>query len=68
MVQLMPLHPKTPSLVFFFKSRPVLPFWHWHTPGCPGKEAVTGVIEVYYQLYKMGNWPFKLDKSHRLND
>jgi len=26
MVQLMPLHPKTPSS---FKSRLVLPFWYW---------------------------------------
>jgi len=27
MVQLMPLHPKTPSSLVSFKSRLVLPFW-----------------------------------------
>ena len=31
MVQLMPLHPKTPSSVASFKSRLVLPFWYQHT-------------------------------------
>ena len=31
MVQLMPLHPKTPSSLASFKSRLVLPFWHWLT-------------------------------------
>ena len=29
MVQLMPLHPQTPSSLASFKSRPVLPFWYW---------------------------------------
>jgi len=29
MVQLMPLHPKTPSSLATFKSRLVLPFCHW---------------------------------------
>jgi len=28
MVQLMPLHPKTPSSLASFKSRLVLPFWY----------------------------------------
>jgi len=28
MVQLMPLHPKTPQSLTSFKSRPVLPFWY----------------------------------------
>jgi len=31
MVQLMPLHPKTPSSLASFKSRLVLPFWYWLT-------------------------------------
>ena len=39
MVQLMPLHPKTPSPLASFKSRLVLPFWY---PGYLGKEAVNG--------------------------
>jgi len=29
MVQLMPLHPKTPSSLVSTKSRLVSPFWHW---------------------------------------
>ena len=36
MVQLMPLHPKTPSYLASFKSRLVVPAYS----GCPGKEAV----------------------------
>jgi len=28
MVQLMPLHPRTPSSLVSFKSRVVLPFWY----------------------------------------
>ena len=32
MVQLMPLHPKTPSSLASFKSRLVLPVWYWLTP------------------------------------
>jgi len=31
MVQLMPLHPKTPSSLASFKSKLVLPFWYWLT-------------------------------------
>ena len=31
MVQLMPLHRKTPSSLASFKSRLVLPFWYWLT-------------------------------------
>jgi len=29
MVQLMPLHPKSPSSLASFKSRLVLPVWYW---------------------------------------
>jgi len=31
MVQLMPLHSKTPSYLASFKFRLVLPFWYWLT-------------------------------------
>jgi len=31
MVQLMSLHPKTPSSLASFKSKLVLPFWFWLT-------------------------------------
>jgi len=40
MVQLMPLHPETPSALASFKSRLGLPFWYRLYPGCPAKEAV----------------------------
>jgi len=39
MVQLMPLHPKTPSSLALFKSRLVLPFGTTYS-GCPEKEAI----------------------------
>ena len=40
MVQLMPLHPKTPSSLASFKSRLLLPFWYWLTQIFLIKEAV----------------------------
>jgi len=40
MVQLMPLHPKTPSSLASFKSRLVLSFLVLAYPGCAGKETV----------------------------
>ena len=44
MVQLMPLHPKTPSSLVSLKLRLVLPgFLVPAYPGCPGKEAVKRV-------------------------
>ena len=49
MVQLMPLHPKTPSSLAPFKSRLVFTFLVPAYPGCPGKEAArrsTGVVVV----------------------
>jgi len=48
MVQLIPMHPKTPSFLASFKSIQVLPFRYQQTayPGCPGKEAVKGVVAV----------------------
>jgi len=33
LVQLMPLHPKTPLFLASFKSRLVLPFWYQFTQG-----------------------------------
>jgi len=42
-VQLMPLHSKTPSSLASFKSRLVLPFWYRLIPDCSGKEAVKWV-------------------------
>ena len=39
-VQLMPLHPKTPSSLASFKSRLVFAFLVLSCPVCPGKEAV----------------------------
>ena len=37
MVQLMPLHPKVPSSLALFESRPVLNFWYWLTQVVPEK-------------------------------
>jgi len=43
MVQLMTLHPKTPSSLASFKSRLVFIFLIPAYPGCPEKEAVKRV-------------------------
>jgi len=44
MIQLMPLHPKTPSsLVAWFKSRLILPFWYWLTQVVLEKRPLKGV-------------------------
>jgi len=44
MVQLMPLHPQTPSSLASFKSRLVLPFpfWHRHTQVVLEKKPLNG--------------------------
>ena len=42
MVQLMPLHPKTPQYLASFKSRLVLPFWYWLTQLVPEKRPLNG--------------------------
>jgi len=59
MVQLMPLHPKTPSSLASFKSRLVLPFWYQFTQVILEKRLFNGCsisididIELYYcQVY-----------------
>ena len=55
MVQLMPLHPKTPSSLASFKSRLVLPFWYQFTQVVLEKRVFNGCsisididIELYY--------------------
>ena len=52
MVQLMPLHPKTPSSLASFKSRLVLPFWYQLTQVVVEKRPLNGcssgvVVAVY---------------------
>jgi len=42
MVQLMPLHPKTPSSVASFQSRPVLPFCYTLTQVALEKRPLNG--------------------------
>ena len=42
MVQLMPLHPKTPSSLASFKSRLVLPFWYLLTQVVLEKRLLNG--------------------------
>ena len=42
MVQLMPLHPKTPSFLASFRSRLVFSFWYWLTQLVPEKRPSNG--------------------------
>jgi len=42
MVQLMPLHPQTPSSLATFKSRQVSPFWYWLTQVVLEKRPLNG--------------------------
>ena len=46
MVQLMPLHPKTPSSLASLKSRPVLPFWCRVTQVFLEKRSFNGCSEI----------------------
>jgi len=48
MVQLMPLHPKTPSSLASFKSRQVLPFWCQLTQVVLEKKPVNGCSSNSY--------------------
>ena len=43
MVQLMPLHPNTPSSLAALKSRLVLPFWYWLTQVVQEKRPLNGL-------------------------
>jgi len=45
-VQLMPLHPKTPSSLASFKSRLVLPFWYWLTQVVLEKRPLNGCSSI----------------------
>jgi len=47
MVQLMPLHPKTPSFLASFKSRLGLPFWYRLTKGVLEKRPLNGCSSSY---------------------
>jgi len=46
MVQLMPLHPETPSSLASFKSRLVLPFCYLLTQVVLEKRSLNGVVVV----------------------
>jgi len=50
-VQLMPLHPKTPSSLALFKSRLVLPFWYRLTQAWK-RGRYTGVVAVVHRESK----------------
>ena len=57
MVQLMPLHPKTPSSLASFKSRLVLPFWYQLTQVVVEKRPLNGyssgvVVAVYVPRHR----------------
>jgi len=61
MVQLMPLHPKTPLSLASFKSRLVLPFWYLLTQVVLEKRPLNGCIVVLvltsFLLYFIRNLP-----------
>jgi len=73
MVQLIPLHPKTPSSLASFKSRLVLPFWYRLTQAVLEKRPLNGCSSgcsyllfwqfnpfmycVCYTLYKANHLP-----------
>ena len=42
-VQLMSLHPQTPSSLASFKYRLLLPFWYWLTQALLEKRPINGV-------------------------
>ena len=49
-VQLMPLHPKTPLSLAWFKSRLFLPFWYRFTQVVLEKRPLKGCSVVYYYM------------------
>jgi len=51
MVQLMPLHPKTPPSLASFKSRLVLPFWYRLTQVVKEKRPLNGVAAIVQDSY-----------------
>ena len=54
MVQLMPLHPKTPSSLASFKSRQVLPFWYRLTQAVLEKRPLMDVVVVVVFRVRLG--------------
>jgi len=54
MIQLMPLHPKTPSPLDSLKSRLVLPFWYRHTQAVLEKRPLNRCSSVIVVVV----WPF----------
>ena len=64
MVQLMPLHPQTPSSLASFKSRLVLPICYWHTEVVLEKRPLDGCSTVVvYHEWLGGIW---LSHSNRV--
>jgi len=51
-VQLTPLHPKTPLSLAWFKSRLVLPFWYRFTQVVLEKRPLKGCSVVYYYMLR----------------
>ena len=67
MVQLMPLHPKTPSSLASFKYRRVLPFLYWLTWVVLEKRPLNGllvvVVVVVWSLCHICQWLHLTGKS-----
>ena len=51
MVQLMPMHPKTPSSLASFKSRLVFPFWYRLTQVVLEKRPLNGCSSILMRVF-----------------
>ena len=53
MVQLMPLHPQTPSFLASFKSRLVLPFWYQLIQVVLEKRPLNGCVCIKERTFRV---------------
>ena len=53
MVQLIPVHPKTPTSLASFKSRLVLPFWYRLTQVVLENRPLTGVVVTVLTMHRL---------------
>jgi len=67
MVQLLPLHPKTPSALASFKSRLVLSFWYQLTQVVPENRPLNRCSMVVVVLVVLMRWRLCADSCHVSN-